>query len=1529
MARRSARLLSRTGLACARKAGWLKAKTRSHLPRRFWVERLEERNVLSANPLAGSEAFSPPFDPDLWQQVQSTSGSGGAAAVPFDPAQAFNLHSLPGATKTIYLDFDGHTTVNTPWNEAHEFPSIVTPTYDSDGDLITFSVDERLAIYAVWQRVAEDFLPFNVNVTTQDPGVEALRNTTDPDDPEDPDDPVVFDDEWGIRIVIGGNENTWYHPEPIIVSGGVAHIGSFTSAIDDPCFVFAGDFPTAIEFIGEAASHEAGHTLGLVHDSQFRYGRDVTDADMDGNPDQDPPPTVQVFLQYYPGHGYTTNFETSWHPIMGAGAGMLSQWSNAQYINATNDAEGMEPLQDDLTVITTQNGFGYRDDDHGSSIETADVFVEDFEQTTLFAEGIIEQNTDVDHFSFVVEGLGEWFTFDISPFAGAPNLDVLASIWDSSGRELFRSNPLDGIGAGGQTYGAFADGGWAELDALGNILGYVDTFSLLPGTYSLSVDGTSRPTTFIDPAIHPGPPDVTADTAPELDELDAKDFPFDTSDWGYNDYGSLGYYSITGTRKNGLVVGVDFDAAGGASPFNWTSFAGGGSSATLTDLISEAGFTTAYDLTISTSGTMLGTSASQNPVDSAQLPNHSLPLDELGGYLTAEDGETLSFVWSDLDPDTVYQIFVFGHADIAVENDVTVTGGYWNGDPTQNYEFIQTIGADGMAVNGDNEAGGEDLSTLSLLVISNEFGEISIDVTNTDGHVVGIAGVAITTTEIGSLQGQKWNDNGGIDPTLAGNGGGSADPGEEGLPGWVIYLDLNNNSVLDMESTPNQTITKSAPEVPQTIPDYATVKNELVIGTEDFGGPVGPILDVNVTMSITHGFVGDLNVRLLGPADDPNDPTSGVKLVFDRGGNGDNFTNTKFDDSAATSITTINSVGAPYTGTWRPEQPLSFFNGKDAIGKWTLEIKDDQPGFAGTLTSWSIEIEVEGITNILEPFQITDAEGNYTFDALKPGVYYVREYIQEQQAIDGWRQSWAAPPVTVTSGGDITGVDFGNWIPIFSPGSVAGQVWNDVDGDGEKDADEQGLEGWSVYIDANKNGVRDVGTVPVTAEATSLPKAITDFSTVTSSINVDDLGAVLDIEVTLDITHSFMADIEAFLTSPSGRIVELFSGVGAQFNDFQNMTFSDDAVRSITTIGQADLPYTGTWRPEVPLATFFGDETVGLWTLTIRDTTFADEGTLNSWSLSVTTGERFAVTDEEGNYAFDDLPPGQYIIREELQSGWQPTFAPTIVDDGLGNLYNISITAGNTVEANFGNFSAAPELPGDFNRDGFVNAGDYLIYRKMQGTAVANNYDGADGNGDGTVGPEDLLVWQQNFGRTLGGEGGGGGGGAESRSESGSGGSEIVAVENSAQDTPAASIASEPSIESSSAESVELVAASTYSASIEQSVAAETVSAVDSVEQHVSESSSFGNVYSQFASSTRSLGSSSDAAESSNSSAESTMDAALIALLKSLDDAPERLGNDFAGSGDALEGQGGDDDLAGEYGDAVEGLDALFELIGA
>lgn len=167
----------------------------------------------------------------------------------------FRLHSNPGASKRIYLDFDGHVTSGTIWNSNYTGgQNIVTPAFDIDGNTTAFSDSERERIQLIWERVSEDYIPFNVDVTTEDPGAAALTNSGG------------TDSEWGIRIVIGGSSYDWWGAG----NGGLAYVGSFNWSSDTPGFVFPANLGGGAEkYTAEAISHEAGHALGLNHDGRM------------------------------------------------------------------------------------------------------------------------------------------------------------------------------------------------------------------------------------------------------------------------------------------------------------------------------------------------------------------------------------------------------------------------------------------------------------------------------------------------------------------------------------------------------------------------------------------------------------------------------------------------------------------------------------------------------------------------------------------------------------------------------------------------------------------------------------------------------------------------------------------------------------------------------------------------------------------------------------------------------------------------------------------------------------------------------------------------------------------------------------------------------------------------------------------------------------------------------------------------------------------------------------------------------------
>ncbi len=78
-------------------------------------------------------------------------------------------HSLPGASRVIYINFLGATITGTAWNALSGVTSYRALAYSQDADTTTFTAAEQASMSGIWNRVAEDFAPFNVDVTTERP----------------------------------------------------------------------------------------------------------------------------------------------------------------------------------------------------------------------------------------------------------------------------------------------------------------------------------------------------------------------------------------------------------------------------------------------------------------------------------------------------------------------------------------------------------------------------------------------------------------------------------------------------------------------------------------------------------------------------------------------------------------------------------------------------------------------------------------------------------------------------------------------------------------------------------------------------------------------------------------------------------------------------------------------------------------------------------------------------------------------------------------------------------------------------------------------------------------------------------------------------------------------------------------------------------------------------------------------------------------------------------------------------------------
>ncbi|AXT59313.1 PKD domain-containing protein [Aquimarina sp. AD10] len=318
---------------------------------------------------------------------------------------ALELESLPGATGVVYLDFDGEVVTGTSWKGGATINARAT----------SFS-DEQ--ILRIWKIMAEDFRPFNINITTRRDIFEAApRNRR-------------------MMCIFTSTDDA------APGSGGVAFLRSFGRSNDNPCWVYN---ISGSRVAGETGSHEVGHTLGLQHDSQGS-------------------------TEYYAGHG-------KWSPIMGWSASRaIGQWSQGEFENANQTQDDIAVMADN------NNGVGFRDDDHSNVInnEVTEIKVDSDGNVSASQNfGFIGKRDDKDVFSFIAEA-GD-VSFDFNPDPDYPNLNIQARLINALGEEIVSSDP-DGLSASinetlaAGTYFIEIDGvgegtpinGYSDYSSLGN-----------------------------------------------------------------------------------------------------------------------------------------------------------------------------------------------------------------------------------------------------------------------------------------------------------------------------------------------------------------------------------------------------------------------------------------------------------------------------------------------------------------------------------------------------------------------------------------------------------------------------------------------------------------------------------------------------------------------------------------------------------------------------------------------------------------------------------------------------------------------------------------------------------------------------------------------------------------------------------------------------------------------------------------------------------------------------------------------------
>lgn len=134
--------------------------------------------------------------------------------------------------------------------------------------------------------------------------------------------------------------------------------------------------------------------------------------------------------------------------------------------------------------------------------------------------------------------------------------------------------------------------------------------------------------------------------------------------------------------------------------------------------------------------------------------------------------------------------------------------------------------------------------------------------------------------------------------------------------------------------------------------------------------------------------------------------------------------------------------------------------------------------------------------------------------------------------------------------------------------------------------------------------------------ATDTPITILEASTgtYTSTVNVPNAGIVTDVNVTINIPHTYLQDLNITLTSPNGTDVDLTIANGGSANNYTNTMFDQEASVSITS---GTAPFTGTFIPEGDLSSIYGEGSEGDWVLTVIDTFAADGGTIEEFTVNL------------------------------------------------------------------------------------------------------------------------------------------------------------------------------------------------------------------------------------------------------------------------------------------------------------------------
>jgi len=459
-------------------------------------------------------------------------------------------------------------------------------------------------------------------------------------------------------------------------------------------------------------------------------------------------------------------------------------------------------------------------------------------------------------------------------------------------------------------------------------------------------------------------------------------------------------------------------------------------------------------------------------------------------------------------------------------------------------------------------------------------------------------------------------------------------PGDPPLEGALVFLDVNNDG--EIEPPPASSIS-----VGVNLP-FGNNPTQVSSTIAVFGLPE-QLLDVEVLLNIDHAYASDVRVRLTSPE-------GLTRTLMNRPGgvsnDGQNYTNTRLTDSASRSIQNVTAADAPFTGNFRPFESFAAFANTSPNGSWTLTVVDS---FAadddGEFIDWTLSLFAGG-----DLFTFTDQNGRYRFVNVEPGTYPVRAFGPEgwpaTQPIAGSHSATVEGPLS-----ESTGFDFGYYRPDAIYGRVAVQSESGL----PPAEDAPGVPDVKVYVDLDTNGqlAPEESFSQTNTPDLPIPDDIDAGVSDTIEISAQPFARMSKVTVGLNITHTYVADLQVFLQSPNGQEILLIDQRGTSGDNFTDTVLDDDALLPISGVTAGDAPFTGSYRPQTPLSTLYMGQVNGNWTLRVADLAEFDTGTFDNWTLSVDySPEPTEVSDSFGNYRIDrrDLPSGLSLnVRAHLE----------------------------------------------------------------------------------------------------------------------------------------------------------------------------------------------------------------------------------------------------------------------------------------